>query len=156
MPHEHIVANATCYLSSSESLKGNHLQFRSLLTEDPFDDTHELLGQVDTPNRRILVWKNDILHKVGPLSSLTPEEQKQEKEQQEQEQDGRVKKVRKRNNASDTSRARAGVEDSSPLQVPPSGVRKILSFFLVSPVSRVVSTKAFIPLEVAEAQSEEY
>jgi hypothetical protein len=153
MPHEHIVASAICYLSSSDNIECNYLEFRSLLSEENFYDNHgragdevdliHELGEVDTPTGRILVWKNDLQHKVGPLSVSTPEDEEEEQ---------RAKKTRKRNKASDSSGAAAM---ASSLPVPPSGVRKILCFFLVSPEHRVVSTKivppqqALIPLEVA-------
>ena len=129
MPHEHIIANAIYYITSSENIDNNYLEFRELLAEDSFYDTNgrageevgliEELGNVDTPTGRIIVWENNIQHKVGPLSVSVPDSSKKQK-----------KSKREKPSA-----------PSVPASLPPSGIRKILCFFLVDPSKRVVSTK---------------
>lgn len=130
MPHEHILANAIYYITSSENIDNNYLEFRELLPEESFYDNHgrageevsliEDLGSVNTPTGRIIVWENNIQHKVGPLTVPLSDSSKKQK------------KKSKRDESS---------TPSAPASVPPSGIRKILCFFLVDPSERVVSTK---------------
>jgi hypothetical protein len=133
MPYEHIIANAIYYINSSENIDDNYLEFRHLQNEENFYDSYgragqevdllEELGSIDTPTGRLIVWKNDIQHKVGPLSVPLPGSSKKQK-----------KSKGKKSSATPPPAPAA-----APL--PPSGIRKILCFFLVDPSKRVVSTK---------------
>lgn len=138
LPHENIYANAIYYISSSENIENNYLEFRHLQSEENFYEINgrageevelvEDLGSIDTPTGRIIVWKNELQHKVGPLSVSNTEKKKKSK---------------------------SSKTDVSHTLSSSAGIRKILCFFLVSPERRVVSTKIvppqqnIIPLEVA-------
>jgi hypothetical protein len=151
MPYEHILANAIYYISSSENIEDNYLEFRHLQNEENFYDSHgragdevdllEELGSIDTPTGRIIVWKNDLQHKVGPLSVPFA--------------DSTTKQKQKKAKKASSSIAAPAPESTPVAAFPPSGIRKILCFFLVDPSKRVVSTKivpeqqSLIPLNVA-------
>lgn len=139
MPHENITASGIYYISASENISNNFLQFRILNDEEGYYHDHghrageeidlvEEVGSVDTVTDRTLVWENTMQHKVGPLTVSESEPPKKK------------------------SKTKAKVVQDSP---PTTGIRKILCFFLVDPEKRIVSTKIvpeqqqLIPLDVA-------
>jgi hypothetical protein len=83
MSHENIVASGIYYISASDNIDKNYLEFRTLNDEKMYyDETHrageeielvEEIGVVETSPGKILVWDNDLQHKVGPLAVSTVE-----------------------------------------------------------------------------------
>jgi hypothetical protein len=137
MDYEHIIANGIYYLSASDNIQNNVLEFRQLLSEDNYYgeygrageevDLLEDLGEIETPTGRIIVWNNlDLQHKVGRLTVVTSDNEVKERKKKGREKKGKP-------DAMEVS--------TSPQPDLPSGIRKILCFFLVNPDRRIVSTK---------------
>jgi hypothetical protein len=131
MSHEKIYASGIYFIAASENILYNHLSFRYLHDEDEYHDEYgrdgelielvEDLGKANTPTGTVLVWNNVFQHQVGPLTVQHHESNEQPTKKQKS--------------------TTAAVPSMTPPVAPSSGIRKILCFFLVSPMKRIVSTK---------------
>jgi hypothetical protein len=78
MPHENIIASGIYYISASNNIENNYLEFRTLNDEESYygesgregEEVNlvENIGSVETPTGKIIVWENSLQHKVGPLT----------------------------------------------------------------------------------------
>jgi len=162
MPHEHIIASGIYYLSVSNNIKQNHLEFRRELPNDYYhdEDRHhssgeqatliEELGYIHTPSKRGVVWGNHLQHKVGALSiniNHNPEFDDYDSDEIDDSDD----EIEKEEEEAENEQPKKNEDD----QYNKTGIRKILCFFLVDPDKRVISTEMvpkqqeLIPLDVA-------
>ncbi len=142
MNYEHIIANGIYYISASDNILNNVLEFRKLNSEESFYgeygrageevDLVETLGEIQTLTGRIIVWDNvELQHKVGRLTvGVSGNEVKERKKKGREPKKGKLD----------------AIEASTSQPDLPSGIRKILCFFLVSPDQRIVSTK-IVPVQ---------